>query len=285
MAKHRKRKANPKDFSYSGLPSNRRSQFFDCLRNRWPLFLEIGAFFALFSLIFIALIYWQDIAFHNISVDTSLTEESKTAQLNSVGLAFASMFSLLPLLFFLPLGGVMRIYRSLIYDEGVFLWSDFKKGFKQTWKQSLVLGLLLGGGYFACAFYQRLISFDWLSYAPYGLLLFLVLPWAFTTLSYATVYSSTFGVTLQNGFVITVKSYLLALLFVLSLCLPFLFLALPSTIARYLSLVICFLLYYPVALFGFYLMNIAYFDKLINKSLGNGLYHKGLSDTQWKDEE
>lgn len=285
MAKRRKRKANTKDFAFSGLPSNRRSQFFDCLRNRWPLFLEIGAFFALLSLVFIALIYWQDIAFHNISADASLTEESKNAQLSSMSLVFASMFSFLILLIFLPLGGVMRIYRSLVHDEGVFLWSDFKKGFRQTWKLSLVLGLLLGGGYFACAFYQKLISYDWLSYAPYGFLLFLVLPWALTTLSYATVYSSGFGVTLQNGFVITVKSYLFALLFVLSFCLPFLFLALPSSVARYLALIACFLLYYPIALFGFYLLDISYFDKLINKSLDNGLYHKGLSDAQWKDDE
>lgn len=283
--KHKPNKARESDFSAAFLPCNRRSQFFDCLRNRWGLFLEIGAFFGLASLLFVLLLYWQDIAIHNISIDNSLDEATKTAQLGSMKLTFSSLFSLLFALAFLPLGGVMRVFRSLVYDEGVFLWHDFKKGFKGTWKTSLLLGVLLGGGYFACSFYSLLISPSWLAFAPYGVLLFLVLPWALTTLSYASVYSSKVSITLQNGFVITVKSYFKALLFVLSFCLPLLFLLLPNGLLRSLALIVCFLLFYPVALFGFYLMDISYFDSLINSELQNGLYHKGLYDGQMEEGE
>lgn len=285
MAKRKKYKARESDFSNAFLPCDRKSQFFDCLRNRWALFLEIGAFFGLASLLFVGLLYWQDLSIHNISMDQTLEEAAKSAQLGSMKLTFSSLFSLLFLLAFLPLGGVMRVFRSLIYDEGVFVWHDFKKGFKQTWKTSLLLGALLGGGHFACSFYSLLISPSWLAYAPYGVLLFLVLPWALTTLSYASVYSSKVSVTLQNGFVITAKSYFRALLFVLLACLPLLFLFLPNGLLRSLALIVCFLLYYPLVLFGFYLLDISCFDKLINGKLQNGLYHKGLFDGKMEEGE
>ena len=188
-------------------------------------------------------------------------------------------------LLFLPLGGILRIYRSLIYDEGVFFLSDFAKGFKETWKLTLVLGLLLGGGYFACAFYKSLISVSFLVYIPYGVLIFLVVPWAFTTLSYGSIYQSSFWVILQNGFVLTVKTFFKALLLVLAGSLPFLFLFLPSSSFRYIALILCFLAYYPLVLFAFYLMDIACFDEEINVSLANGLYHKGLYDEKMDEDE
>ncbi len=132
---------------------------------------------------------------------------------------------------------------------------------------------------------SRLISMELWSYAPYGILLFLILPWAFTTLSYGSIYSSSFMVTLQNGFVLTVKSFFKALFFSFLLVLPLFFLFVPSTAFRYIALILCFLLYYPIVLFAFYLMDIASFDEMINAHLNNGLYHKGLCDGQWNYDE
>ncbi len=278
MAKKRRIKSSAEDFSFKGLPNSRRRQFFDCLKNRWGLFLEVGVVFAFASLLLVGLIYAQDLVSHNIAHDASLDEASRSSQLSSMSLVFASLFGLLIFFFTLPLGGFLRVYRSLIFGEGVFFFSDFKKGFKGTWKLTLALGLLLGGGYFACAFYKSLISLSFLSYLPYGLLLFLVIPWAFTTLSYGSIYDSSFSIVLQNGFVLTAKSFFKALFFVLSSALPFLFLFLPSSLFRYLALILCFLAYYPLDLFAFYLMDIALFDELINEKVANGLYHKGLFD-------
>ena len=285
MAKKKQIKSSPSDFSFKGLPNTRRRQFFDCLKNRWGLFLEVGVLFAFASLLAVGLIYAQDLVTHNIQADASLEEGARNSQLNSMSLVFASLFAVLILLLALPLGGFLRIYRSLIFDEGVFFFSDFRKGFKETWKLTLVLGILLGGGYFACAFYKSLIPVSFLAYAPYGVLLFLVVPWAFTTLSYGSIYSSSFGVTLQNGFVLTVKTFWKALLLVLASCLPLLFLFIPSSTFRYIALILCFLAYYPLVLFAFYLVDIACFDEQINVNLGNGLYHKGLYDASLDEEE
>ena len=285
MAKKKQINSSPNDFSFKGLPNTRRRQFFDCLKNRWGLFLEVGVLFAFASLLVAGLIYAQDLVTHNIQADASLEEGARSSQLNSMSLVFASLFAVLILLLALPLGGFLRIYRSLIFDEGVFFFSDFRKGFKETWKLTLVLGVLLGGGYFACAFYKSLIPVSFLAYAPYGVLLFLVVPWAFTTLSYGSIYSSSFGVTLQNGFVLTVKTFWKALLLVLSSCLPLLFLFIPSSTFRYIALTLCFLAYYPLVLFAFYLVDIACFDEQINVNLGNGLYHKGLYDANLDEEE
>lgn len=285
MAKKKRIKSSAGDFSFSGLPSTRRRQFFDCLKNRWGLFLEVGVIFAFASLLLVGLIYAQDLVSHNIQNDASLEESTRNSQLNSASLVFASLFGVLIFLLTLPLGGFLRIYRSLIFEEGVFFFSDFKKGFKETWKLTLLLGVLLGGGYFACAFYKSLISVSFLAYAPYGILLFLVLPWAFTTLSYGSIYSSSFGVTLQNGFVLTVKTFWKALLIVLASCLPLLFLFIPSSTFRYIALILCFLAFYPLVLFAFYLMDIACFDEQINANLFNGLYHKGLYDADLEEEE
>lgn len=284
MAKRKRVQCSSGDFSSSLLPNTRRKQFFDCLKNRWGLFLEVGAFFALASLLFVGLIYAQDLVTHNIANDASLEEGARNAQLNSMGMVFASLCGALILLATLPLGGFLRIYRSLIHDEGVFFFSDFFKGFKETWKVSLLLGFMLGGGYFACAFYKSLIPVPFLSYAPYGVLLFLVLPCSFTTLSYASFYRSAFSVTLQNGFVLTVKSFGKDLLLVLFFLLPFLFLLLPSSF-RYIPLILCFLAYYPVLLFAAYLVSIACFDEQINAKVANGLYHKGLSDAEAEEDE
>lgn len=285
MAKKKQIKSSLNDFSFKGLPNTRRRQFFDCLKNRWGLFLEVGVIFAFASLLVVGLIYAQDLVTHNIQADTSLEEVVRNSQLNSMSLVFASLFAVLILLLTLPLGGFLRIYRSLIYDEGVFFFSDFRKGFKETWKLTLVLGILLGGGYFACAFYKSLISLSFLAYAPYGILLFLVVPWAFTTLSYGSIYNSSFGVTLQNGFVLTVKTFWKALLLVLASCLPLLFLFIPSSTFRYIALILCFLAYYPLVLFAFYLVDISCFDEQINVNLSNGLYHKGLYDESLDEEE
>ncbi len=285
MAKKKQIKSSLNDFSFKGLPNTRRRQFFDCLKNRWGLFLEVGVIFAFASLLVVGLIYAQDLVTHNIQADTSLEEVVRNSQLNSMSLVFASLFGVLILLLTLPLGGFLRIYRSLIYDEGVFFFSDFRKGFKETWRLTLVLGILLGGGYFACAFYKSLISVSFLAYAPYGVLLFLVVPWAFTTLSYGSIYSSSFGVILQNGFVLTVKTFWKALLLVLASCLPLLFLFIPSSTFRYIALILCFLAYYPLVLFAFYLVDISCFDEQINVNLSNGLYHKGLYDESLDEEE
>lgn len=285
MAKKKRIKSKPSDFSFSGLPDTRRKQFFDCLRNRWGLFLKVGVIFAFLSLLIVALIYARDLVMHNVSNNESLDEVAKKSQLATMSTTFASLIAVSIAIFCLPLGGILRIYRSLIYDEGVFFFSDFKKGFKETWKVSLVIGILLGGGYFASAFYKEIIDISYLSYAPYGILIFLVFPWAFTTLSYASIYSSSFKVIIQNGFVLTVKSFLKALLFVLLSVLPLLFLFIPSSVYRYVALVLCFLLYYPLVLFAFYLMDIALFDMEINSKMDNGLYHKGLYDENIKLDE
>ncbi len=247
--------------------------------------IEMARLSAFASLLLVGLIYAQDLVSHNIQNDASIEESARNGQMTSMSFVFASLFGVLILLLTLPLGGFLRIYRSLIYDEGVFFFSDFRKGFKETWKLTLPLGVLLGGGYFACAFYKSLISLSFLAYAPYGVLLFLVLPWAFTTLSYGSIYSSSFGVTLQNGFVLTVKTFWKALLLVGVSCLPLLFLFLPSSTFRYIALILCFLAFYPLVLFAFYLMDIACFDEQINVNLDNGLYHKGLYDADLEEDE
>ena len=266
------------DFSFSCLPSTRRKQFFDCLKNRWLLFLEVGLLLAFSSLLLVGLLFAEDLVTYNIFNDETMEETAKTGLLSAMDLTFASLIAVAILIVVLPLGGILRIYRSLIYDEGVFFFSDFGKGFKGTWKLCLMLGIVLGASYFACAFYKKMITVPILSYIPYGLLLFLVLPWALTALSYGSIYSSSFGVSLQNGFVLTVKSYWKALLCVLAFAAPLFLLFIPSMAFRYIAFIACFVFYYPLVLFAFYLVDIACFDEQINGKLGNGLYHKGLYD-------
>lgn len=275
MNKKRKLKNSKEDFLFSSLPSSRKKQFVDIIKNRVSLFVKIGLLLSLFSLPLFALIFAKDLTLSNIR-NSNLSEADMFSSLYSVSLTYDFFMAVGITLIFLPLGGFFRIFRSLAYDEGTFFFYDFKKGFSQTWLACLISGLIIGFGYFSCSFYQKLINVDYLSYLPLAFLFLLILPLCLTFISYNSIYTSSFFVSLTNAFVLTSKAILKIWLFILLISLPFLFLLIPVSAVRYILLFLFFAFYYPFVIFGLYLLYLSLFDRFINKDLNNGLYLKGL---------
>ena len=127
----KKIKYSQNDFLESSLPTNRRRQFFDIIKIRWrTLFLVAGILFASSIPLFIAIIF-KDVK--ALSLNSSVTDKSELANLLFVNhIFFTLIFIPCIAIIFVTLSGLLRIYRNIIWGEGVFFWKDFILGIKQN---------------------------------------------------------------------------------------------------------------------------------------------------------
>lgn len=87
MNKKRKLKNSKEDFLFSSLPSSRKKQFVDIIKNRVSLFVKIGLLLSLFSLPLFALIFAKDLTLSNIR-NSNLSEADMFSSLYSVSLTY-----------------------------------------------------------------------------------------------------------------------------------------------------------------------------------------------------
>lgn len=277
-----KRKIAEKDFLESDLPQTRRAQFFDILKNHFPLLFKLGLilFGALFLLIAksAAMDYLNFYNF-NMMKDGAISQEEGEYVLRIAYIIANGADVILYPGFLVVLGGVLRIIRQLCHSEGILFSYLFKKGIKDNWKQFALLGFLVAFLKFGMNLLIAFFGFNVYTIIIFVFFLLIILPVAVTFLFYAPIYSSTFLISLRNSGYVYLKSILYVLGYViLTFALPILLEFFWSAVFyKQLVYIVASLLLLPIDLLLGYEMYLSRFDSLINiyefqTSVRQGLY-------------
>lgn len=131
-------------FQENKLPSTRKKQFFDIMKNRFGVMVGISLLVFLFSLLAIVwFLVWT--AFiksppEDVANDPTLLA-NRAFYLNMI---LYLVFLPLLMLSYVGLGGAFRVLKKLCWNEGIFFFHDFFEGIKENWKVSLLAGFLVG---------------------------------------------------------------------------------------------------------------------------------------------
>lgn len=135
-------KGDNKDFTTANLPSTRRKQFFYIFKRNY---LKLFYYNLLIALCFLpALVYYIMARDYIANLFYNKDIETLKANLLSISLIRDLPTGILIMLGFLILPGFTYIIRRLMWDEVVIFKTDFKKGFKNSYKQFLFIGFLTG---------------------------------------------------------------------------------------------------------------------------------------------
>lgn len=296
--KAEERLAKNPDFLAEQLPSSRRRQFFDILKNEWRTLLFLGAVLCLFYLPFL-ISHIAEAGFMNGSAEAMRAElmaqgkseeeiaSSVKAQMSSIHLLFNGVNILCFMVFSFGLAGASRVIKCLCFGEGVLLKSDFIAGIKKYWKSFLLVGFFAGLFFFLVSYVSAsLRSFSSgmsvLSGLTTGFFYALIVPILLFSLSQATLYGLPFFHSLANSVRFTLIRYhwtLLFALFVYGLSLIALIVYPLFMILAYLGAVLLLL---PVFELAFHLYSLSLFDLYINEGNYPSIYRKGLYTKEGK---
>ena len=202
-----------------------------------------------------------------------------------------SAYSLYSLLFIpcyviisVGVAGVMLIIRQLVWGEGVFFMQDMAEGIKSNGKNYVIIAFTLG------LFSFLLNTFLPMQGSPFYIVItilfaLLVFPPTGFMVSQIVIYKNTFFKYLHDGVFLAVRNVPMTLLFLLLFLLPgALGMNFLPFAAKYIILVIFFLLPAPMLLTGWFLYSCSVFDKYINIEQYPELYDKGVyrKDTDGK---
>ena len=265
------------------LPVTRKALFKDILRNRWRTLLACSFLMLAFLAPLIVSSFFKDYIVLNLLndpqyyVDGMFTEAGVT-KFRSVNFIFLLINSFCILLLFVYFCGVFRIFRQLIWSEGINFWSDFKKGISQNIWIFLRYGLLVVMLYFAIwslLYFANNLIFTFIAL---GVATFVFIPLVVVGMYYSVIYNTTFRQRLNNVSLLYLKNALLVLL-VSILFEGFFFLELiPSiyVIIKQAILIVTVFLVLPLVMLLGSLITIYIFDKDINIYNHEDIYRKGL---------
>ncbi len=273
------------DNSMRPLPKNRKGLFFEIIYAQSAALFKISLLITLFLL---PLLAWMTVM--SISDELLLIElEGAPSDMQSDilikifnkklygNLASIPLFAFL----FMGLGGISFVMRNLVWNELTFIWEDFKKGFKDNWRHSLMLGLLFG------LIINSLNMMNWILFGMKGgisgIVIYLFFLLIFISMfmfcmTQQVVYKNDFMHLIRNSMIMTF-SRLISNLFVLILTFsPFILLifysvSLPSLIVLiamalsgfgYMALILTL---YSHSVFDKYI-NAQHYPQLVNKGIG-----------------
>ena len=283
-----KNKKAENDFTKEKLPSKRWQSFWDIINNHFGKLIELG-FIILFSLLPIL----ANIVITNVNVVN--LENQYTAGILSEQEAINQIFSLynisnliniiLLLILGVSIAGSVRIYRKLVWQEGLLFWQDFKIGIKQNYKSVLLTFFYIGILNFILQYLIRLyqLSPD-LSGINFALAITIVIslysvPLSIMIFVQTSIYSLPFLHKVKNGFLLIMRNAPLIFLGSIVLLSPWLILFINGDLVFIISFIILFLLILPIELLIGFLYFISILDKYINKENYPTIYEKGI----WKN--
>lgn len=135
------------DFTIDDLPKNRWEVFWDCLKERFSLFLAMGLALLVFAIPLIFVTVLSDNTLSGLYIAFANGEYAQE-ELTELTQSASSLYSLyfIPCYVFLSLGvaGVMFIIRQLVWGEGVFFMPDMWEGIKSNGVLYALIAFLLG---------------------------------------------------------------------------------------------------------------------------------------------
>lgn len=278
-----KRKVAKEDFTIDKLPSNRKELFFDLLKNRFWTFFKIGLVLALFMLPLILSSLVKEISIYNVYKsfsDNLITEEELKGHLISITLGYDLVNILLFILLAIGVSGIARIYKMLIWNEGVIFVSDFINGIKQNFKQYALLFFLTGILVLFNNFMMLMLrgtEFDYISYLPWSVTIVALFPIGLFCFSQIMYYTNTFKENFSNGIRLYISNPFKTLSIILLFLLPALLIIINEYIfVKFISLLIWTILILPIIICLWILYSNSLFDRSINLKFYPEIVNKGL---------
>lgn len=272
-----KNKVARKDFSEANMPHNRKEVFKDLLINRTSTLFSLGLMMLLFALPLIAAII-----FSNLSISSfDLTDIENNQELYNKFLLNLNSNNLLILigLIILSFGcaGTYKIIRLLIWQEGIFFYSDFFKGIKSNWKGFSLTFTIIGMINFVSQYLFYNVNINEYPFVACVIVIAFFLPCVLFILGQTTIYNMPYLHKLKNSFLLSWRNWYTSIPVVL---LNSLFVIIPLLISNVLAYIILIIVIPLIIAPLLVLFNTLYtdtiFDKYINKDNFKEIYDKGI---------
>lgn len=275
------------DYHPSSLPHNRKAAFRDIYQTRFILIMKCAGTLLLFSLPLLIANFVLDLG----RFSTAAMNEEQLLAFSFYWNIAQKLLSIIGLFILLVgVSGLLRIFKLMIWQEGVVFLTDFVIGIKENIKSMEIFSLIYAFLY-ALAYAQFLIfKVEFVSYGGLAFVLVIFTPLYLWCLVLSNTYRSKWILTVKNSVFFFAKTVPMSLLFTLLISWPFLISnLLPNVDAvlfmvKYALSVVLILFYYPAIIIWGLLYSAAKFDKYINIENYPELYRKGLYDAS-DDEE
>ncbi len=283
------------DFLLEQLPSTRRKQFFDILKNEYRTLLLIGLILVLFFIPFIVsnIFEYGFMSGTSETIKKAMEAEGRNSeeiaraiklQMRSIHLLFTGINIICFMIFSLGLAGVSRVIKCLCFGEGVVFKSDFFIGIKEYYKSFLAVGFFSGLFYFLMTYTGAML--DALSKDNSSLLIVkgltigfyfaLLVPLFLFSLAQSTLYNVPFFKNISNSIKFIINKYYICLIFSIIIYMIYLLTYIVYPLISILSFVAVIILIVPFIELAFHLFALSLFDKYINKNYYPQIYKKGL---------
>ncbi len=271
------------DFTSLMLPKTRKKQFFYILKNNWLKLFYLNLILFTFFLPFI--IYYAVSTIYIYQTTSSLNNEEYILQLFSM-----TVFQYVPLVFFLIIGfmgtsGVNFIIRKMMFDEVVDIKSDFKKGFKYSYKQFAFIGLFLGIVMFVKRYSTPYIMYSDVS--PFLQIMLLVMIEIVYVLliicvmymaNLATLYVMNNFMLIKSGLILAIKElFRNVAIFIITFIPLFIWIDFSYVALMMITPLLLIIFGFSYLLLSFGLLSMYSFDKYVNEKNYPDFYRKGLS--------
>ena len=278
------------DFAYSSLPTNRKEAFKDVYRHNFRTILSASMVLLLFTLPLIIFNIAMDVGRLGMTLDFYSETELYNVLLLWDILVNVGIVLLL-FLFLVGFAGVIRIFRKLIWQEGISFWHDFGVGVKENFP---VMSLLTGifATIYLITYFIQLFFLQFIIGLTLIILYVLIFVSVFLwSLFVSSVYQTNVLTYIKNGFFFTSRTIGWTILFTILISLPFLsyYLYFSSlcgsllfVIIKYGTIAIATIFLYPMLILVALLYSGSKFDEFINKEYYPDYYRKGLYDPKEK---
>ncbi len=189
--KRRKLKAAASDFLPNALPETRKDQFFFLVRNNSLTLFFLGLWLALcFAPIIIAVFFQNrfEVGFYQKFTSGELSEADYKASMNVLMIYGTLLETVFTFVASLALSGANRVYKSLLWGEGVLFKDDFKRGIKQNYLNTSLLFFFFGVLLSLCRFVSAFFLEYFIGIPFYVLLVLIVIPVFMIASIFSSVY-------------------------------------------------------------------------------------------------
>lgn len=280
-----KRKVAAQDFNMNQLPKNRYESFWDCIKNRFNVILNSGFLLLLFSVPLLFVINFSNLLIYETNLalkEGYITSHDAAIRIFDIS-NWTNLLTILALMILaVGLSGVIRVYRQLIWQEGIFFWSDFIGGIKSDALHNVLIFMLVG-----CLNYlmQYTIRFGYfntdslaltfaisLSIAAFVVGVLILFFFVFQTV----LYQLSFIAKIKNAFLFLGKHALSNFIVLILMAAPWALLFVPHQIFYLIISVVLFLLILPLEVLIIMEYCFHIFDLYINKEHYPTIYRKGM---------
>lgn len=287
--KRRKLKSSPTDFLPSELPQSRKDQFFFLLRNNSLTLFWLGLLLALCFAPIIVTLFFQnrfEVGFYQKFSAGELSKEDYDASMNALMIYGTLLETLFTFVASLGLSGANRVYRALLWGEGVLFWDDFKRGVKQNYLNTSLLFFFFGVLLSLCRFVSAFFLEYFIGIPFYVLLVLIVIPVFMIAAVFSSVYEGNVFKAIWNSTRLYFPYWWKFLLLSLGLSASLWALSLLGSAPLLLALIqlaLCIFLL-PLLLLLLYSLCFSLFDRYINREQFKEAYLAGLYKAEGEEE-